>query len=324
MPLAAIAPAPALPAARSMASHALSPSNDPSVRDGGVIYIKWDTRKVCMDDRGSIQLARSFSLPRGRAALPVFGPDAPDKLATKHVHCSCKDCIVTYCASTEERGEEPRCPTCLRGLFKENDLIEVFRPPKSSQDPQPDVILKKNDFHSSTKLDALVQNLRKLREQDPCFRAVVLSSFFATHIQLKSVLDLIQVVLKRERFEQYQFDGSMDVKKRALALDEFRAPIRKPKVLVVSLKAGGVGLNLTAANRVFMIGQEKTVYVKYVIVSNTIEGRIVKIQKRKTAIVKEVFRGGGGSGGTDPESIENLNITFGEEADDAWLEVIHS
>ncbi|KAJ7800759.1 hypothetical protein B0H13DRAFT_2499326 [Mycena leptocephala] len=35
------------------------------------------------------------------------------------------------------------------------------------------------------------------------------------------------------------------------------------------------------------------------------EGRIVKIQKRKTAIVKEAFRG---SGGTDPESIENLKI----------------
>jgi DNA repair protein RAD5 len=47
------------------------------------------------------------------------------------------------------------------------------------------------------------------------------------------------------------------------------------------------------------------------------EGRIVKIQKRKTAIVKEAFRGGGGSGGTDPESIENLKIMFGEEADDA-------
>ncbi|KAJ6541849.1 SNF2 family N-terminal domain-containing protein [Mycena capillaripes] len=256
------------------------------------------------------------------------------------MHRCCKDCIVTYCANVEERGEEPRCPTCSRGPFKasflasllglsdESDLIEVFRPPKSSQDPQPDVILRKNDFHSSTKLDALIQNLRKLREQDPCFRAVVFSQF-------TSFLDLIQAVLKRERFEQYRFDGSMDVKKRGAALDEFRAPTRKPKVLVVSLKAGGVGLNLTTANHVFMmdcwwnaatenqaidrvhrIGQEKTVYVKHFIVSNTIEGRILRIQKRKTAIVKEAFRGGGGAAGTDPESIENLKIMFGEEEND--------
>lgn len=183
----------------------------------------------------------------------------------------CKDCIVSHIATSEEQGKEPRCPSCFRGPIKvcccltildrpfhlalqESDLIEVFRPPKSSQDPQPSVILRKNDFRSSTKLEALVQNLRKLvtyfrgflftlrpgklREQDPCFRAVVFSQF-------TSFLDLIQVVLKRERFEQYRFDGSMDVKKRGLALDEFRSPTRRPKVLVVSLKAGGVGLNVS-------------------------------------------------------------------------------
>lgn len=121
------------------------------------------------------------------------------------------------------------------------------------------MILRKNDFHSSTKLDALVQNLRKcdrapddirlmlllgkLREQDPCFRAVVFSQF-------TSFLDLIQAVLKREQFEQYRFDGSMDVKKRGMALDQFRAPTRKPKVLIVSLKAGGVGLNASLCCRI--------------------------------------------------------------------------
>ncbi|KAJ6623172.1 SNF2 family N-terminal domain-containing protein [Mycena sp. CBHHK59/15] len=246
------------------------------------------------------------------------------------MHRCCKDCIVGFFSNSEERGEEPQCPTCSRGPLKESDLIEVVRQPKSSQDPQPSVILRKNDFRSSTKLDALAQSLRRLREQDPCFRAVIFSQF-------TSFLDLIQIVLKRERFEQYRFDGSMDVKKRAMALTEFGTPTRKPKVLIVSLKAGGVGLNLTTANHVFMmdcwwnaatenqaidrvhrIGQEKTVYVKHFIVSNTIEGRILRIQKRKTAIVKEAFRGsgGGGAGRTDPESIENLKIMFGEELDD--------
>ncbi|KAJ7508564.1 DNA repair protein RAD5 [Mycena galericulata] len=250
------------------------------------------------------------------------------------MHRLCKDCIVSHIASSEEKGQEPRCPSCSRGPIKESDLIEVFRPPKSSQDPQPSVILRKNDFRSSTKLEALIQNLRKLREQDPCFRAVVFSQF-------TSFLDLIQVVLKRECFEQYRFDGSMDVKKRGLALDEFRSPTRKPKVLIVSLKAGGVGLNVAAEqwfkmdcwwnaatenqaiDRVHRIGQDKTVYVKHFIVSNTIEGRILRIQKRKTAIVKEAFRGSGdrGKGHTDPESIENLKIMFGEDVDEDVDEV---
>jgi DNA repair protein RAD5 len=226
-----------------------------------------------------------------------------------------------------------------------------------------------NDLHSFY--------VGKLREQDPCFRAVVFSQF-------TSFLDLIQAMLKRERFEQYRFDGSMDVKKRGAALAEFRSPTRKPKVLIVSLKAGGVGLNVSsctptfslvqtaivddrescvygaftskgkrcdsfifkmdcwwnaatenqgdfhshslaydlisgppAVDRVHRIGQQKTVYVKHFIVSNTIEGRILRIQKRKTAIVKEAFRGSGERKGTDPESIENLKIMFGEELDNS-------
>jgi DNA repair protein RAD5 len=62
--------------------------------------------------------------------------------------------------------------------------------------------------------------------------------------QFTSFLDLIEVVLQRERFDQYRFDGSMDIKKKNAAVSEFRSPSRKPKVLIVSLKAGGVGLNV--------------------------------------------------------------------------------
>lgn len=44
------------------------------------------------------------------------------------MHQCCKDCIVCYLASCEERGEEPRCPTCSRGPVKVSIylLIEGF------------------------------------------------------------------------------------------------------------------------------------------------------------------------------------------------------
>lgn len=63
--------------------------------------------------------------------------------------------------------------------------------------------------------------------------------------QFTSFLDLIQVVLQREQLESYRFDGSMDIKKRSEAISGFKSQSRKPKVLVVSLKAGGVGLNVS-------------------------------------------------------------------------------
>ena len=54
-------------------------------------------------------------------------------------------------------------------------------------------------------------------------------------------------------------------------------------------------------------------------IENTIEGRILQIQKRKTAIVKEAFKGkgkGGASEKHDPESMENLKIMFGMGAEE--------
>ena len=187
--------------------------------------------------------------------------------------------------------------------------------------------------------------LGRLREQDPGFRAVVFSQF-------TTFMDLIQIALERDGFMHYRFDGSMDVKTRTAAISEFKAPSQSPKILVISLKAGGVGLNLTVANHVFMmdcwwnaatenqgmplklerslvlirvsltavdrvhrIGQEKTVYVKHFIIEHTIEGRILQIQKRKTAIAREAFRGTQASSRSDPESIQNLKIMFEDSSD---------
>ena len=81
-------------------------------------------------------------------------------------------------------------------------------------------------------------SIGRLRDQDPCFRAVVFSQF-------TSYLDLIEVVLERESFPWYRFDGSMDIKKRNEAISEFKAPSWEAKVLIISLKAGGVGLNVS-------------------------------------------------------------------------------
>ena len=46
-------------------------------------------------------------------------------------------------------------------------------------------------------------------------------------------------------------------------------------------------------------------------ISETIEGRILQIQKRKSAMVKEAFKG---QGSTDTESLQNLKIMFNEES----------
>ncbi|KIJ52509.1 hypothetical protein M422DRAFT_202622 [Sphaerobolus stellatus SS14] len=257
---------------------------------------------------------------------PVLIPDC--------LHSCCKSCVLAVLQCCEEKGEEGHCPICRKGPIKESQLLEVVRRKPIEQREQqqendldgdrgssPAVVLRKNNFNSSTKLNALTEDLRRLRDQDPCFRAVVFSQF-------TSFLDLIEVALRRDGFAFYRFDGEMNVRRKAEAVEQFTRPSRSGKVFIVSLKAGGVGLNLTVADHVYMmdcwwnaaienqaidrvhrIGQERTVHVKQFIISNTIEDRILQIQKRKTAIVKGAL----GGAGSDVDSMENLKIMFGEE-----------
>jgi hypothetical protein len=102
-----------------------------------------------------------------------------------HKGYSCKDCIVSFLETCTAKGEDGRCPTCSKGplkvcacaivncmgdmkrLLQESDLLELIQSNHAvgsqsrSQVPSSEVKLRKNDFRSSTKLEALVQNLRK-------------------------------------------------------------------------------------------------------------------------------------------------------------------
>ena len=72
-----------------------------------------------------------------------------------------------------------------------------------------------------------------------------------------------------------------------------------PKILLVSLRAGGVGLNLTSANvvflenqainRVFRIGQSRKVLVYRLIVQDSIEEKILKLQEKKEQLIQSTL-----------------------------------
>ncbi|KDQ12067.1 hypothetical protein BOTBODRAFT_57119 [Botryobasidium botryosum FD-172 SS1] len=282
----------------------------------------------------------SNGIDLGDMECPIcFEMMEPPVLVPVCMHSVCKGCVVGHLQSLEEKGEEGFCPICRRAPLKEQDLLEVVLQKQTqpateavnngdktagdaAQGSSQAVFLRKNDFQSSTKLDALVGHLRRLREQDPCLRAVVFSQF-------TKFLDLIEIVLDRERFPWCRLDGTLSQTQRTKVLEDFAQPTRKPKIFIISLKAGGVGLNLTTANHVFMmdcwwnasiesqaidrihrIGQQRDVHVRHFIISNTIENRILRIQKRKTAIVQGALYGRKSS---EKESVENLKIMFGDD-----------
>lgn len=65
------------------------------------------------------------------------------------------------------------------------------------------------------------------------------------------MLDLVEACLNRKGYKYARLDGSMSQKQREFALKNFSEP--DFTVMVISMRAGGVGLNLTTASHVFLM-----------------------------------------------------------------------
>lgn len=123
--------------------------------------------------------------------------------------------------------------------------------------------------------------------------------------QFTFLLDLLEIPVKYELGIKYcRYDGGMSRVQRDAAAQDFQDPTSSTKVMLVSLKAGNAGLNLTAANHVVImdpfwnpyiemqavdrahrIGQQKPVQVHRLLVKETVEDRIVALQEQKRQFV---------------------------------------
>lgn len=106
--------------------------------------------------------------------------------------------------------------------------------------------MRRNNFKSSAKLDALMRHLNRDRKADPGTKAVVFSQF-------TGMLDLAGSILNRDGFQFLRLDGTLSQASREQTLKAFKDPDHPATVMLISLRAGGVGLNLTAASRVYML-----------------------------------------------------------------------
>lgn len=86
-----------------------------------------------------------------------------------------------------------------------------------------------------------------IRDKDPSTKSLVVSQF-------TSFLDIVEDALKKQDFQFVRLDGRMAQEARARAIETFsELSSSAPTVFLLSLTAGGVGLNLTAATRVFLL-----------------------------------------------------------------------
>ncbi len=148
--------------------------------------------------------------------------------------------------------------------------------------------------------------------------------------QFTSLLEVLEKRLSAEGVEFYKIEGATPPARRMELVESFNSEDNQVKVFLISLKAGGTGLNLTAADvvihfdpwwnkavenqatdRVHRIGQKNVVNVYKLIAQNTIEENIVKLQEKKRQLAESIL--GGDEVGTGTFTRDDLLEILGGE-----------
>jgi len=187
----------------------------------------------------------------------------------------------------ETQGIQKSQLTILQGLMKLRQICD-----------SPAILNEQEKFENhSIKLDELA---REITENIGNHKALIFSQFLG-------MLALIRAKLEQLGVKYEYFDGSTSAPDREKAIQSFQNN-EEVRVFLISLKAGGVGLNLTAADYVYIvdpwwnpaveqqaidrthrIGQTKNIFAYRMICKDTIEDKILQLQEKKRALAKDII-----------------------------------
>src|SRR5690349_12883774 len=187
----------------------------------------------------------------------------------------------------EEQGIQKSQLTILQGLMKLRQICD-----------SPAILNEEDKFpNHSIKLEELA---REITENIGNHKALIFSQFLGMLALIRENLTELGV-----KFEY--FDGSTSAPDREKAIQAFQND-EETRVFLISLKAGGVGLNLTAADYVYIvdpwwnpaveqqaidrthrIGQTKNIFAYRMICKDTVEDKILQLQERKRLLAADLI-----------------------------------
>lgn len=247
-----------------------------------------------------------------------------DPVLTRCSHTFCRECLLGCLGPA---GRAP-CPVC-RELVERGSLVTV---PGSRFAVDLD-----SHWKASAKLEALMADVRETlatplpppavpavgadEPPEDVGKLVIVS-------QWTSMLDLVQRPLEAAELRFERLDGKLSQPARASVLKRFAAR-DGPRILLLSLRAGGVGLNLVSAqtlylldpwwnpaveeqavNRIHRIGQRYPVRIKRFLVQDSVEERILELQKRKAALARGALGAADGEEGRFKMGVEDFKFLF--------------
>ncbi|KAI0322699.1 SNF2 family N-terminal domain-containing protein [Amylostereum chailletii] len=207
--------------------------------------------------------------------------------------------------------------------------------------------ISSDEFHASTKIKALLGDLEQFSRANPHSKNYDPGSLDVQMVddqgniidegatktvvfsQWTTMLDKVEDALDFANIRYDRLDGTMKREDRSRAMDALK---NDPgcEVLLVSLKAGGVGLNLTAAQRVYLmdpywnpavenqavdrihrLGQTRPVTTIKLIIENSIEDRLLEVQRKKTELANMTLSGAVSKAELSQRRMEELQRLFG-------------
>ncbi|CAH0015544.1 unnamed protein product [Clonostachys rhizophaga] len=222
-------------------------------------------------------------------------------------HVICRACIRNYrdrakslLDASQQAGLCPVCRSHVKFEFVQLHRRDVDAEHDGPAKSQAKGTKKKLDNYSGphTKTKALIEDLLKSKAeseanpQEPPFKSVVFSAW-------TSHLDLIEISLRSVGITFTRLDGTMSRTARTAAMDSFRDD-NNVHVILVSIMAGGLGLNLTSGNNVYVmepqynpaaeaqaidrvhrLGQKRPVRTVRYIIQDSFEEKMLELQDKK-------------------------------------------
>jgi len=274
-------------------------------------------------------------------------PQANDIAITPCSHVFCHKCLIDALKMNDKRKDSQittsnvnatsdygTCPNCMAQISvaqikttgKQTATVcaEKMIEPSSNQG-------KNNDFNAretleaavrgnrSSKVTAILNELDNIWTMDPKSKILIYSQYLG-------MFDLLGIELEKQGISYFRLDGKMSLKQRSSTLIEFNSSsinnngktnkassdchsADRGTVLLASMKACGVGLNLVSAssvfivdpwwnaaiedqciNRIHRIGQQANIVrVRKFVVSDSVEEKIVKLQEQKKGMAGQVL-----------------------------------
>ncbi|KAI9877522.1 MAG: hypothetical protein M1830_003663 [Pleopsidium flavum] len=276
-----------------------------------------------------------------RCVCGICADVAIEPTITDCKHVFCRDCIQSECNKAAAQSDFTECPVCQYAFRSTNPFKElearqdVVTPSTDDEESQtgsgrgrkgkkkldgPWLNLP-GEMLPSAKMIALKHRILEWQQEAPDDKIVVFTQF-------RLMARIIAKICEGEGWPCVLYTGDMNQQARYKVVQRFGAQDSEIKIMIAGLRCGGQGLNLTMANRVvsidlwwnhsvelqafgrvFRIGQHKETHLTRIVVRNTVDDRLLKMQDDKIRVVDGAMMDDGRK--VKPLTVEELASLFG-------------